>query len=89
MIMAEELLCQALAFCVNVCSSTSVERHCHHGMTRVETSKTLFYYLKTVTYRDAPIQIKYHHWINSLQMANIYISRYIDMACGKKVQTNV
>lgn len=28
---------------------------------RVETSKTLFY-LRTVTCRDAPIQIKYHQW---------------------------
>lgn len=40
---------------------------------RVETSKTLFY-LKTVTWRDAPIQRKYNYWtkfpLSGVHMAN-------------------
>lgn len=42
----------------------------------VETSKTLSY-LRTVTCRDAPIQIKYHHW-TKFPKAGLY------MACGNQ-----
>lgn len=44
------------------CQRTSVHVHCHcNRIKRAETSKTLFY-LRTVTYRDAPIHIQYHYW---------------------------
>lgn len=45
---------------------------------RVETSKTLFY-LRTVTCRDAPIQIRYHYW-TKFPLSGLH------MACGKPKQ---
>lgn len=44
------------------CRAILVDMICHYMEWRiVETSKTLFY-LRTVTCRDAPIQIKYYYW---------------------------
>lgn len=65
LIMTEYFLCRSLTFCVEsveqyfklICIAITMEWR------RVETSKTLFFLnLRTVTWRDAPIQIKYNHW---------------------------